>query len=462
MKIQKRSSKQSNKIIPSILLIIIVAITTIGGALYNMGLNDLTKTSNKIALFFIILILLGSLIVYLCTMPIIKGFVLSKQLICFVICEIVIVCITLLAQQNFLVLPILIAPMIIALVVDVGFAIITNMFFSIFAALILPAEYRLDVLTFYLLGGTLAALVIKYTKTRKNIAIVAGVLILLNVVDIILLDIYLHNSFKGMNVLLAFLNSALSVVITIGILPFIETVFDVITPSKLLEFSNIDQPLIKRLLNEAPGTFHHSQVVASLAEKAAMDIGADHQLARVASLYHDIGKLKRPEYFGENQENGINPHDELAPENSARIILSHVTDGLSLANEYKLPSAIKNIIRQHQGDAVLKYFYYKAKDSAVGNEEISMIDFSYQGPKPQTREAAVVMLSDSTEAAIRSIHSEERTLEKIEEMIQNVIKTRFQEGQLDESNLTINELNIIAGAFLQVYKGKDHNRNFKK
>ncbi|MDF2820051.1 MAG: metal dependent phosphohydrolase [Clostridiales bacterium] len=462
MKLQdKNATNQNTKRVTSILLMFLVTITALAGVAYNLGISNTYSTTKQVSLLFLTIILLGVLVVYLYTMSASKIFTMSKQLICFVVYEIIIVCITFLVTQSYLMLPILIAPMLIALVVDIGFALVSNMFFSIFASLLF-VDNRFEILIFYLLGGSIAALLIKYTKSRKNIAVVAGILIIVNVTNVLLLDLYIYDNFYGMHFLLALLNAGLSVIITIGMLPLFETVFDVVTPSKLLEFSNIDQPLIKRLLNEAPGTFHHSQMVASLSEKAAMDIDADHQLARVASLYHDIGKLKRPEYFIENQEDGINPHDELAPENSAMIILSHVSDGMILANEYKLPTAIKNIIKQHQGDALLRYFYNKAKNGAVGNEIISEDTYSYRGPKPQTREAAVVMLADSTEAAIKAIPIDTRSLENMEEMISNVIKTRFQEGQLDESNLTINELNVIAKAFLQVYKGKDHTRNIKK
>lgn len=240
--------------------------------------------------------------------------------------------------------------------------------------------------------------------------------------------------------------------LSVGVLPILESVFSLATPSKLLELSSPGNPLLKRLMIEAPGTYHHSIMTANLAEAAADAVGGDALLARVASYYHDIGKLASPVMFKENQMHIGNPHDELDPKESAGIIISHVKNGVALADRYKLPQRMRDIIAQHHGDSLAGYFYYKAKQ----NGEAEEADFRYPGPKPQTKEAGIVMLADVVEAAIRANGT--KGLENVREQIDKLIKAKFEDGQLDDCPLNRRDLKRIAAAFLYIFEGANHER----
>ena len=255
---------------------------------------------------------------------------------------------------------------------------------------------------------------------------------------------------------IASIGAFISGILAIGLLPFLESSFNLITNIKLLEISNPNSPLLKRLLMEAPGTYHHSVMVANLAEVAAEEVGANPIIARVGAYYHDIGKIKRPFFFGENQLGGGNPHDKISPELSASIIISHVKDGLDLAKEYDIPLVIRNIIGQHHGTTLVKYFYYTLKNNSENPDEVKEEDFRYPGPIPESKESAIVMLADSVEAAVRSIN--EPTMTKIEEMINNIIKDKLNSNQLDNCELTFKDLNLIKKSFLRVLKGLYHHR----
>lgn len=250
------------------------------------------------------------------------------------------------------------------------------------------------------------------------------------------------------------LNGLLAAILAIGLLPFVETAFGITTPIRLLELANPNHPLLKRLLFEAPGTYHHSILVGNLAEAAADVVGADTLLVRVASYYHDVGKIKRPEFFIENQLLTCNPHDKMSPSLSALVITSHIKEGLELAREYKLPSAITEILRQHHGTTLVSYFYHQA--AAGAEDTVSEDSFRYDGPIPQTKEAALVMLADAAEAAVRSLT--EPTLGKIEGLIRKIIKDRLHDGQLDQSDLTLRDLDKTAETFTKVLTGIYHHR----
>lgn len=248
----------------------------------------------------------------------------------------------------------------------------------------------------------------------------------------------------------------LSGILAIGFLPVFETTFDIVTTVKLLELSNPNSPLLKKLLMEAPGTYHHSVLVSNLAELAAEEIGGNSVLARIGSFYHDIGKTKRPYFFKENQIGKDNPHDKITSNLSTLIITSHVKDGLEMAKEYNLPKVIRDIIAQHHGTTLVKYFYYKMKNSPEGGEEVKEADFRYPGPIPESKEAGIIMLADSVEAAVRSIS--EPTKGKIEEMVNNIIKDKLHSGQLDNCDLTLKDLTKIRQCFLKVLSGIYHER----
>lgn len=252
-----------------------------------------------------------------------------------------------------------------------------------------------------------------------------------------------------------FIGGMTSAVITIGSLPFFENFFGVLTTIKLLELSNPNQPLMRRLLVEAPGTYHHSLMVANLTEAAAEAVGGDPVLARVGAYYHDIGKIKRPYFFIENQFGGENPHDQISPHLSALIISSHVNDGMELARENNLPAELVDFIREHHGTNLISYFYSRAAESGK-SEHILEEDFRYDGPRPQHKETAIIMLADACEAMVRSLR--QPTTELIETSVRKIFSQRLADGQLDQADLTLKDLDTIAKVFIKVLIGIFHSR----
>ncbi len=246
----------------------------------------------------------------------------------------------------------------------------------------------------------------------------------------------------------------LAAVLCIGLQPALEWMFNLVTSAKLLELSNPNQPLIRRLILEASGTYHHSIIVANLSEAAADSIGANGLLARVGAYYHDIGKLKRPLYFKENQM-GDNPHDRTDPMVSAAILTSHPRDGVAMAQKQRMPRPILDIIEQHHGDTPVVYFYDRYVKQ-YGAENVNPDDFRYPGPKPQTREAAIVMLADTVEAAARSMP--DPTIEKMDQLIRRLVRAKMDDGQLNDSPLTMRDLDRICQAFMTVLTGVFHQR----
>ncbi|HEX5368157.1 MAG TPA: HDIG domain-containing protein [Dehalococcoidia bacterium] len=248
-------------------------------------------------------------------------------------------------------------------------------------------------------------------------------------------------------------NGGLSAFLSAGIYVTMGSLFGVTTRLQLLEMSQLSQPLLMRLQDEAPSTFQHSVIVANLAEKGAFTIGADALLARVGCYYHDIGKLMRPGFFIENQLGGTNPHDALDPADSARIISEHVTDGKNLARQYKLPARVAQFIPEHHGTRMVAYFYRRAAEQ---DPDIDIDSFRYPGPKPQSRETAIAMLADSCEAAVRS--SPDHSPERINVIVDDIFSERLTEGQLDESNLTLNNIRALAASFKTTLKAIYHPR----
>jgi putative nucleotidyltransferase with HDIG domain len=237
----------------------------------------------------------------------------------------------------------------------------------------------------------------------------------------------------------------------------LSTFLDVITPFQLMELSRPTHPLFRQLLLDAPGTYHHTLLVANMAEEAAERIGADGLLARVGTYYHDIGKTARPYFFTENRAGNVNPHERLDPRTSAQIIVSHVQDGLELARKHHLPAAVRAFISEHHGTGLALAFYRMAVKEAGGDGDgVRKEDFAYTGPKPQSRETAILMLADGSEARVRS--AEPASVEEIERIIAETIKNRLDEGQLDESDLTLRDLKDIQSAFVSVLKGVFHPR----
>ncbi len=242
-------------------------------------------------------------------------------------------------------------------------------------------------------------------------------------------------------------------IFAIGVLPYLENLFGLITPIKLLELSNPAHPLLRRLQMEAPGTYHHSVIVANLAEAAADAIGADGLLVRVGTYYHDVGKIRRPIFFVENQIGVENPHERMSPSLSALTVAAHVRDGQDLAREYGLPDSVANFIPEHHGTTLITYFYHQAVERG---DEPEPAAFRYEGPKPQTRETAIVMLADAVEAAVRSLPRP--TPDRIYEVVRRIIHERLEDGQLDECDLMFRDLEQIAQTFTRVLTGIFHPR----
>ncbi|MBI2123569.1 MAG: HDIG domain-containing protein, partial [Armatimonadetes bacterium] len=236
-------------------------------------------------------------------------------------------------------------------------------------------------------------------------------------------------------------------------LPYLEQLFGLVTPIKLLELSNPSQPLLRRLQIEAPGTYHHSIMVANLAEAGAEAIGADSLMVRVGAYYHDIGKIRRPVFFIENQIGVDNPHDKMSPSLSALTVQSHVRDGLEYAKEHGLPKTVASFIPQHHGTSLITYFYHQAKERGESADEST---FRYEGPRPQTREAAIVMLADAAEGAVRSMGRP--TPDRIEQVVRRIIRERLEDGQLDECDLTFRELDVIVSVFVRLLASMFHPR----
>jgi len=249
----------------------------------------------------------------------------------------------------------------------------------------------------------------------------------------------------------------ITAVLVAGFTPVFESLFGFITYIKLLELANLNQPLFQRMIIDAPGTYHHSIIVASLVEAAAEAIGANSLLAKVSAYYHDIGKLSKPHYFIENQPGYDNRHDKLSPKMSSLIIISHVKEGCELASSVKLGQPIINIIREHHGTSLVSYFFDKAKkDKDESIRSLTESDFRYPGPKPQTKEAGLVMLGDVIEASSRTLTNP--TPARIRSLVRERIERIYEDGQLDDCELTLKNLNMIAETFTRILLGIFHHR----
>jgi putative nucleotidyltransferase with HDIG domain len=308
----------------------------------------------------------------------------------------------------------------------------------------------------YVAAGGFASLVTILQAERLNAFVRAGIVLgIVNVSVVVAFGLLDGLDATGIAQLAVagVVNAALSVILAVGGFAVLGNVFGILTVFQMLELANPANPLLRRLLLETPGTYHHSVMVGNLAERAAETIGADPLLARIAAYYHDIGKMKNPLAFIENQAGGPNIHDELSPETSARIIAAHVRDGVDLAQEYNLPAQVASFIPQHHGTAVMGYFAGKAAEEGG---EPDAEHFRYPGPKPQTREAAIVMLADGVEASVRSLPRKEDA--DIREMVDRIVDGRLADGQLDDSNLTLRDIGRIRESFVEQLLGMYHQR----
>lgn len=336
-------------------------------------------------------------------------------------------------------------------------SLLLNGFFAVIACLVFQGD--LEVFMYTLLLGGFGALLIQKTRKRSQIVSVSIAMAALSFFLTVALGLFVGGGYdvslwvKGA---CGALVSLLVVTVAVGSLPFWETMFEINTPLRLVELTNPNNELLKRLMIEAPGTYHHCLLVANLAETAVYEIGGNGALARAGAYYHDVGKLKYPMFFAENQA-GHNPHDDMTPIESAHIITRHTKNGMELAKEYKLPKAVSAFIEEHHGTSLVKYFYYKATQE-YGAENVNEDDYRYMGRIPKGRESAVVMLADVVEAATRAMLGSGKTLAEAEVAMRGLIKDKMDDGQLDDSDLTLSEIQTVQAAFMKVFHGMYHER----
>lgn len=351
-----------------------------------------------------------------------------------------------------------------ALLLDYQVAIFQQMLLGVLMFVVAESEARMALIS--LLGGVIGILVSDFPMTHSNVrasigwaGVKIGIGNFVGLLAFLMIDAE-NFSLLGISGLSAMLlaalgNGILTAILTNGVLPYIESFFALATGARLLELADLAQPLIKRLAEEAPGTYQHSIMVANLAEAAAKEVKADALLVKIGGYYHDIGKLKRPLYFGENQSTK-NQHDHLTPYMSSLILVGHIRDGIDLAREYGLPDRVISFITQHHGTTLITYFYQQAT-TATDGQEVNQERFRYPGPKPQTKESAIVMLADSVEAAARTLPQYSHS--RIEALVQKIIDHKLNdENQLDESDLTLKDLEKIEQSFVRVLTSMYHSR----
>ncbi|MCH7809567.1 MAG: HDIG domain-containing protein [Chloroflexi bacterium] len=365
-------------------------------------------------------------------------------------------------------LPIAAAPMLIAALLDAGLALFTAALLAVvaaFAGFYMPDARQalstgpmesLQMVTTLMLTGFVGVFAVRNAERMNNYASAGAGVGLMTIVSLFTFWLLLPNK-DGID-LVWILGAGLvagvgSVVITMGGAYVLGTVFGVATRVQLMELAQLSHPLLRELQEKAPGTFHHSVIVGNLAERAADLTGADALLVRVGCYFHDIGKIAKPGYYIENQMGGENPHDRLDPAASAKMVVEHVRAGLRITGKHRIPSKVRAFIPEHHGTRLVTYFYRKA---ALEDPNADAEKFRYPGPKPQTKETAIVMLADSVEAVVRS--SKDRSHERIDELVDGVIRERFNEGQLDESDMTMRDLKVIAESFKATLRGIYHER----
>lgn len=355
------------------------------------------------------------------------------------------------------IIPAAIGPMLVRLLLNSETALVFASVSSVLAGFFIGGS--VEVAAYTLIGGLVGAMGVKHC-THRSIVIKAG-MVLGFVNSALIMAIFALKSGGAVPDVPAILfvglaNGMVTAILAIGIAPALETAFQYTTNIKLLELSRMDHPLLKELAMRAPGTYHHSIVIGTLVEAAAEAINANPLLARVAAYYHDIGKLKMPAYFIENISEE-NRHDKLTPSMSSLILTNHIKEGVELARKYRLGAEITDIISQHHGTALITYFYQKAKSQESPElDGVDESDFRYPGPKPQTKEAGLVMLADAIEAASKTIS--DPTPDKIQWLTQKIVNKIFSDGQLDECELTLKDLHYITKSFNRVFAGVYHQR----
>ena len=354
-------------------------------------------------------------------------------------------------------LPVAAGTMLVRLVATAEAAALFGVVASAFTALLVDSSLGLAL--FYLvtsLAGAYGVATVQSRGTLLRAGMMAGFLGGTTVLCLLLFGGQILPRELILGVLAGVAGGMLSAFVVLALLPVLEWLFAYTTDISLLELANLNHPLLRDLMLRAPGTYHHSMVVGSLAEAACEAIGANGLLARVASYYHDVGKMKNAAYFAENFRTDENPHNRLKPSMSALIIRSHVKDGIEMMREHGIPELVIETASQHHGTALISYFYHKALEQKDPEEDIAEADYRYPGPKPQSREAGVIMVADGVEAAARSIG--ESNDDRLRAVVQKIINTQFTDGQLDQCDLTLRDLHLIARSFLQVLRGIYHAR----
>lgn len=352
-------------------------------------------------------------------------------------------------------LPITIAPILIAILLNSRLAIVVTFFLALLLGALMKFDLRSPLV--FLCGGLTAIYGSSQVQRRGDIVraglLISGINLIiistLNLLDKSPLSYSIRSGLWGMG------SGFFAAIFSLGILPYLESTFGITTDIKLLELSDLNHPLLQKMVLEAPGTYHHSIVVGNLAEAAAEAVGANPLLARVSSYYHDIGKINKPEYFVENQKSYKSKHTKLTPRMSCLILVSHIKEGIEMAQKYKLPRAILDVIREHHGTGVMSYFYHQALKEQ-SSEPVNEDQYRYTGPRPRTKESAIVMLADSVEAASRTLVNP--TPGKLQELVRKVINSKFIDGQMDECNLTLWDLHRIEESFLRILAGIFHSR----
>jgi hypothetical protein len=323
---------------------------------------------------------------------------------------------------------------------------------SVSLAILCPEPFK----AWFIFMASCAGAILLISKARNRVQVIqAGVIAgILQLASLILLEHLWINHPQRYLIILA--NGVLSGIISLGVLPLFEYILQTATNISLLELADSNHPVLQRMVLEAPGTYHHSLIVGNLSDAACVAVGANGLLARIGAYYHDIGKLQKPEYFIENQDIKKNVHDELTPTMSKLIIMNHIKEGLELAKKYSLSPVLWDFIQQHHGKSLVYYFYRRALEGKEENQEVAEEGFRYPGPKPNTNETAIVLLADSVEAATRTL--KDPTPDKIIETVRKVINNKFIDGQLDECELTLKDIEKISSVFSKILNGIYHSR----
>lgn len=347
------------------------------------------------------------------------------------------------------------ATMLLTIIFDSRIGFYSTIIISLITGALRGNDYTFAAMNIF--AGALAVYTVRDIKNRSQIFRSFLFILLAYAVGVFAFGLESFASAESLLIEMAFAgtNALISPVLTYGLLIFFERFFKITTDLTLLELSNFDRPLLKELARKAPGTFNHSMTMGTLGETAAEKIGANPLLARVGAYYHDVGKLITPQNFVENQLNNQNIHENLTPEESIELISRHVIEGIELAREYDVPQEIIDFIPMHHGTMVMSFFYEKAK-KLYGEEKVNIDEYRYPGPKPNTKETAIIMLADGCESAVRSIENPEPV--KVENVIDKIIKGRIDDGQLDNSPITFGDIDKIKEAFISILLGQHHRR----